>query len=378
MTSPTTSLMQGTSDRDVLPAPMVQTLMGGIPQLAAILGNEDEARRALVNAVVAIQKNPELLKADPQSLFFAIVQVAQWGLEIGTTAHMVPFFSSKAKKTLVTPMKNYKGVIALVIAAKAARSIDAKAVYEGEEFQCEYGTNAFIRHIPDFEKRKNSAKLVKVYAIAHIGLNVPPKFVVLDRSKVEHYRAMSKFSDSSFWRDHYEAMAMKTAVHRLGDQLPQSPRIQAIFASDEPAEDVLAMVGGEMASRLTGEIAEAPAPEGAAPTPSAPSAPVPAAEAPAETPSPAKPPTGLTGKLMPFGQNKGKPITELADKDLLSAISWCTETPEKAEKFRTLIIVLRAEEKARLNVRPGKEVPSTDFEEPPNLLADDGLPDLPF
>ena len=351
------------TDADDLPQPMVDSLLGGIPKLAAILGNEDEARRALTNAVVAIQREPKLLKADPQSFMLAVVQVAQWGLEVGMTAHLVPFYSTKLGKTLVTAMKNFRGVITLAIAAKGARSIEAHAVYEGERFEVEYGTSAHILHVPDFGKRTNSVKLTHVYAIAHIGIGIPPKFIVLSRTEVEDYRAMSKFKDSTFWRDHYPQMAKKTAVHRLGDLLPQSPRLAQAFQDGEAQEEARTLLA-----------LPTPAPEAPVPSPAAPVAPEPApAPVPTapEPPAPAGPASrAVTGKVMPIGPHKDEPLTQLTDKYIASVLVWIAETPQRAQKFAELTGDLKAEQKARTLVRPGKEVPEQ-AEEVGELEGDD-------
>jgi hypothetical protein len=93
-----------------------------------------------------------------------------------------------------------------------------------------------------------------------------------------------------------------------------------------------------------------------------PQIPRPAAPRPVAGQTPPKAPTpsfdAVRGKVMPFGRNKGVPLTEMSDPDLTSAIDWCSETGEKAEKFKDLIADLQAEQKARTMVRPGKTAPS--------------------
>lgn len=333
-----------TGEQD-LPEPLLHTLMAGVPQLAAVLGSEEEANRALVNTAVAIQRNPALMKADPQSLFLAVVQVAQWGLDVGTTAHLVPFFSTKQRKTLVTPMKNYKGVVSLVIQAKAARSIEVHAVYAGETFEVAYGTDASVKHVPDFEKRRNSANLTHVYAVAHIGLNVPPKFIVLSRHDVERYRAMSKFADSSFWRDHYEAMAKKTAVHRLGDTLPQSARLRHIFANEEPDET----------PERTALESPRPGPTVAREAPTEPEGPLVA---------PPAPPTADGHPTLPFGKSKGVPLGRMTTEALEGALAWAVG----ANRYKDFQMAARAE----LDLRAKPVEKEADWPDQPD--EDDGEP----
>jgi hypothetical protein len=76
----------------------------------------------------------------------------------------------------------------------------------------------------------------------------------------------------------------------------------------------------------------------------------------------------VRGKVMPFGRNKGVPLTEMSDPDLTSALDWCSDSGEKREKFKDLIADLQAEQKARTLVRPGKDAP------PPPSDDDSQLP----
>src|SRR6185312_8833448 len=53
-------------------------------------GDTDYARVAAAVRLYA-QMHPEILGCTPASIQAAIIKVAQWGLEIGETAHLVPY-----------------------------------------------------------------------------------------------------------------------------------------------------------------------------------------------------------------------------------------------------------------------------------------------
>lgn len=86
--------------------------------------------------------------------------------------------------------------------------------------------------------------------------------------------------------------------------------------------------------------------------------------------------TLLSDGKMPMGHNKGALISKLAEKDLLSALTWCRE--QDAEKFSPLIYALQT---AYQNLQPAT-LPGLDnsdpktFETAPAGLAetDDDLP----
>ncbi|MBA3836537.1 MAG: hypothetical protein C0499_02620 [Zymomonas sp.] len=247
-----TSAALTTAGSTKLPAPLAQRLVGALPELTAILGDDASARRTLQESIVAIQRNPKLLEADPDSFMLAVSTVAQWGLSIGTTAHLVPFHNTRQGKTLVTPMADYTGLIALVVATKAAASVEARAVYRDERFEVSYGTNAGITHDPDFGKRSNPANLTHVYAISRDHFGRPKQFVVLTRAEVEQRRAVSRAKDGDAWTKWYERMCCKTAVRALCKMLPQNPRLAAALDGDDtsarvPPVDLAALAQGELA-----------------------------------------------------------------------------------------------------------------------------------
>lgn len=219
-----------------VPAPLAERIVHGVAHLSAIVGDGAAARRLLAQAVTAVQKNPKLLNADPESFMLAIAQIGQWGLDIGTTAHLVPFYSTKTGKTLVTAIADYKGMIALAVASRAARSIEARVVYKGEPFSVRYGTDAGISHEPDFGKQGDPNNITHAYAIARLGFTSPPIFVVLTRAEIEARRAISRNAKGETWTKHYPAMAKKSAVRALASMLPQTPRLAAVIAAEDSFE----------------------------------------------------------------------------------------------------------------------------------------------
>jgi recombination protein RecT len=200
------------------------------PQLELALPRHIDPDRFLRMAITTVRTTPKLAECDPLSLLGAVMESAQRGLEIDSRglAYLVPFGRE------CTFLIGYKGEIEL--ARRSGVDVYAHAVYPGDHWHCEYGLDQKLEHVPsddDFDEKD----LTRVYAVGRDMEypQLPPKFVVLTKAKVERYRSRSKAAkaQSSPWNTDYEAMALKTCVHRLADWLPQSPDLAAARAHDD-------------------------------------------------------------------------------------------------------------------------------------------------
>jgi recombinational DNA repair protein RecT len=81
------------------------------------------------------------------SVFMAVAKIAQWGLEVGETAHLVPFGAE------CTPVADYKGLAQLVIASGLVKQVEAHCVYEKEPFKLTLGTTTELEHHPIWDAK---------------------------------------------------------------------------------------------------------------------------------------------------------------------------------------------------------------------------------
>lgn len=207
--------------------------------LAALLPKGLEVSRVIAAAQLAAYQNPDLLKCDPASIFLAVGRIAQWGLEVGTTAHLVPFGGK------VTPVADYKGLIELVIRSKAARTVYGEVVREGDTFDVEMGTTPRIVHKPAFRK---DAPITHVYAVANHGALVPPQFVVMTVAEVEAIRT----KHSKQWKSGPLPAwyAVKTVVRQLCKMLPKNPALaSALSRIESEDEEIVDIDTGEVTTR---------------------------------------------------------------------------------------------------------------------------------
>lgn len=184
-------------------------------------------------AMTTCRRNPRLLDADPVSLFGAIIECSQLGLEPGRTGHLVPFRNKKRGNRLEVQMiPDYRGLMELTRRAGGVGEFYAQEVREGDQFDYQYGTGKFLHHRPGLKR----GEITHVYAYAAAPDGSWNQFEVMSRAEVDEIRARSKAGDDGPWATDYAAMARKTVIKRLCKMLPSSPELsQALVLDDRHA-----------------------------------------------------------------------------------------------------------------------------------------------
>lgn len=216
-------------------------------QLKVALPRHMTAERMARIATTEMRKVPKLAQCDPMSFLGAVIQCAQLGLEPGNAlghAYILPF--DKRQKvngqwqTVATEAQviiGYRGMIDLARRSGQIISIEARAVYEGDQFECLLGLESKLTHTPDWQNpnRTRPELLRFVYAVAKLK-DGGVQFDVMSRAEVDGIRARSKSADNGPWVTDYAAMALKSVVRRLFKFLPVSIEMQQAVGLDEQAE----------------------------------------------------------------------------------------------------------------------------------------------
>lgn len=211
-------------------------------------------------SLMALVKNPELLKCTRSSIITSIIEAAEVGLEptggIGG-AWLVPFTDHGTKKAQL--IYDYRGVQHL-IRMGGGGEVETTLVYEGEPFKVYRGTNPRIDHEPLYETN-DPTKITHVYAVAMDS----GKFEVMPRSEIDRIRARSKAANSGPWVSDYGAQARKTVLKRISAWLPLKPAARAALDSDTEREvaDTTANVSESRTSQVRSAIADRLARRGA-------------------------------------------------------------------------------------------------------------------
>jgi recombination protein RecT len=186
----------------------------------------------LIKVANAVRKTPELLKCSSQSLFGSILYFAEIGLPFNTPEGFGYITTDYVNGSLeAVPIIGYRGLIEIAYRNPRVKSIRIQAVYEGDEFDYEYGTQEYIRHKPNM-KYVQERKLVAVYSIVKLD-NIDPLFVVVHKGQLDELKKVSKSANSTYAKaDVFNIMESKVAIKLLFKTLPKTDNEALIKALD--------------------------------------------------------------------------------------------------------------------------------------------------
>ena len=191
------------------------------PQFDLALPKHLTADRLLRVAMTAIQNTPKLLDCDRTSLFAALMDCAQLGLEpdgVLGHAYLVPYGRT------VQFIPGYKGLIALARNSGDVSAISAHEVREKDHFDYTFGLDPKLEHKPADGER---GEVTHFYAVAQFK-DGSHHFEVMARAEVDLVRDESQGYKafkvgkikSNPWETHYVEMGKKTLIRRLAKYLP--------------------------------------------------------------------------------------------------------------------------------------------------------------
>lgn len=240
MTAPSKALTK--NPRDALKAELTRFA----PSFQAMLPGNYRVDRLITGAMLATVRNPDLLGCTSISVAVSLGQVAQLGLDVGITAHLVPFGK------VCTFVADYKGYIELMCRA-GARKVEAYVVREGDTFEYGLGLEPYLRHQPMGDARR---RITHAYAIASLrsGEKV---FEVVSADEINGIR--QKYSKQWKSGDLPEWYARKTAVRRLWKYVPKTPALEALVQHDEDSDptarvEIQKRLAPETVDLETGEV----------------------------------------------------------------------------------------------------------------------------
>lgn len=204
------------------PRTLKQSLEAVREQIAAVCPPHIKPERVIRMALLAAHKNADILKCSQDSVLFSVIQIASWGLEIGRTAHLVPF------GTTCTPLIAVSGIAQAIIQSGEVMSIDARVAREGEHFRVLYGTKPDIEHEPIIG---NTGEIVAFYAVFTLP-DGSKKFEVMSKAEVDKVRASSRSGANGPWKTWYDEMGKKTVVKRGAKLIPMTERVSDIIDAD--------------------------------------------------------------------------------------------------------------------------------------------------
>ena len=181
----------------------------------------------------AVSHTPKLPECTPKSFLAAMMSAAQLGLEPNTPlgqAYLIPF---KNKGVLEVQFQvGYKGLIDLAYRSGEVDIIQAQAVHENDVWECEFGIEPKLKHIP---ADTNRGEVVRYYAMFRTKTG-GYGFEVMSVDDIKaHAAKYSQSFNSSFspWKTNFDAMAKKTVLKQCLKYAPMKSDFVKAIASDE-------------------------------------------------------------------------------------------------------------------------------------------------
>ncbi len=187
--------------------------------------------------MTAVQRTPDLLKADRQSLWNACVQAAADGLiPDGREGALVVY---KTKKKDADGRENWvEAVQFLPMVAGIKKRVrqsgeiatwDAYVVHKKDDFDFALGDNPFIHHKPFMDG--DPGPIIAAYSVATLKTGEKSR-EVMTKTQLDRVKAASKTSGFGPWKDWESEMCRKTVVKRHAKSLPMSTDVQNLVDRD--------------------------------------------------------------------------------------------------------------------------------------------------
>jgi recombination protein RecT len=218
-------------------------------QIAAALPRHLSVDRLIRTAFTAFNTTPRLWECDRRSLFGAIVQCAQLGLEPGVLGriYLVPFRNRKTGTTEVQVIIGYKGLVDLARRSGELSTVMAHEVRAGDAFRYRFGTEPELTHTPSEDAERFKKPITHFYAVARLK-DGGVQFDVMTKGEVDAHRdRYSAAAKEGPWVTEYDEMGKKTVLRRLCKLLPASIELHTAVALDQQAEVQMPQNLGELA-----------------------------------------------------------------------------------------------------------------------------------
>jgi recombination protein RecT len=245
------------------PAELRQQIRSMETQFQMAMPRGVEAGQLVRDAMTVLSANPRLADCDGRSVLGGLMTCAQLGLRPGVLgqAWLIPF---KGKAQLVI---GYQGLVMLAQRSGDIASISARIVHARDHFDVEYGLDEKLVHKPAMTDRGEPVGYYCVVKSTRGGVY----WEFISRADAEAHRdkfAMQRDYETGAvkgpWVDHFDAMALKTAVKMALKLAPRNTEIVTAMNIDESVRvDVTptADLTDVHAAVIDGEDDDTPAPE---------------------------------------------------------------------------------------------------------------------
>lgn len=214
----------------------VQSMKGEIAKaLPSVMTPERFTRMTLS----ALSGNKSLAECTPASFLGGMMSAAQLGLEPNTPLGQAYIIPRKNHGVLEAQFQiGYKGLIDLAYRSGEVELIQAQVVYENDKFECQYGLDPKLVHVPADKDRGAAVKVYALFKTKAGGYG----FEVMSMDDIkEHAKKYSQSYESSFspWTNNFEEMAKKTVLKKVLKYAPMKSDFVRAVVQDETIKSEL-------------------------------------------------------------------------------------------------------------------------------------------
>lgn len=208
----------------------IKSMEGEIKKALPSVLTPDRFTRMVLSA---ISTTPKLGSCTPSSFLGAMMSAAQLGLEPNTPLGQAYILPYQNKGVLEAQFQlGYKGLIDLAYRSGEVELVQAHIVYANDTFECEYGLEPKLTHVPADSDRGEAIKVYAMFKTKSGGYG----FEVMSMDDVKtHAKKYSKSFGSSYspWATSFEEMAKKTVLKKCLKYAPLKSDFVRAVVQDE-------------------------------------------------------------------------------------------------------------------------------------------------
>lgn len=175
---------------------------------------------AQVRLALAKDKTGALKKCTVGSVILSVAKIVAQGLEVGVTAHLVPFGSE------CQALSDYTGDIQLAIESGMVRRVNAQVVYANEPLTLKRGSRLEIEHQPIFDPNERGP-MVGVYTILHLrGGDIEVEYMTYEEVDAIRQQHSKQWKQGAVPRWYMK----KTCIRQALKLIPKTPKLNALLA----------------------------------------------------------------------------------------------------------------------------------------------------
>lgn len=202
------------------------------PQIAAALPKHLNADRMARIALTCYRQTPKLAECDPVSVFAAVIQAAQLGLEPGLNgrAYIIPYGNQ------ATFVPGWKGLVELGNRSGRA-NIYSGVIYADQKHEFLDGSTRSLRILNDTQD-DTPENITHAYAVGRIkGMEDFPIIELWSVGRITRHRdRYNKVGKRHYSFDNMEMYARKVVVLQVLKYLPSTPELEAAIILNDAAE----------------------------------------------------------------------------------------------------------------------------------------------